>query len=141
LSVELPVISSDSVLNYAFHNRDEVILNENKTSLAELKYEVIKLQNKPVINLLATGGAKNGYVPYLNRIRPNYVVGLGLRIPLFDGMKNKYNLSQAQSAITSMVYETEYTKRNVSNELYEAEAYMFAAEKKVSQFELQLTQA
>jgi outer membrane protein len=141
LSVELPVMPSDSLLSFAFHNRDEVILNEKRTSLAELKYDLVKLQNKPVINLLASAGAKNGYLPNLNSIKPNYVVGVGIRIPLFDGMKNRYNLSQAQSAITSLSYESDYTKRNVLNELFEAEAYMVAAGKKVTQFELQLKQA
>jgi outer membrane protein len=141
LSAELTVIPSDSLLSYAYHNRDEVLLNEEKTSLAGLRYGMIKLQNKPLISFMATGGAKNGYIPYLNKLTPNYVLGLGIRVPLFDGTKNKYNLSQAQSAITSLSYESELTKRNISNELYEAEAYMFAAEKKIKQFELQLEQA
>jgi outer membrane protein TolC len=141
LSVELPVLPSDSILSYAFHNRDEVLLNEKKKSLAELRYGMTKLQNKPFVSLLASGGAKNGYIPNLNKLTPNYVVGLGLKVPLFDGMKNKYNLSQAQSAITSLSYESELTKRSISNELYEAEAYMFAAEKKINQSELQLAQA
>ncbi|MEI6047871.1 MAG: TolC family protein [Bacteroidota bacterium] len=138
---ELPVIPSDSLLSYAFHNRDEVLLNEKRTSLAGLRYDLVKLQNKPMVSFMASGGAKNGYIPNLNKIVPNYVMGLGIRIPLFDGMKNKYNLYQAESAMNSLSYESEFTKRNVSNELYEAEAYMFAAGKKISQFELQLTQA
>ena len=79
----------------------KILINEKRASLAELKYGMTKLQNKPVISLQASGGAKNGYIPYLNRLTPNYVVGLGLMVPLFDGMKNKYNLSQAQSAISS----------------------------------------
>jgi outer membrane protein TolC len=141
LSVELPVIPSDSLLSYAFHNRDEVLIDEKKTSLAELRYDMVKLQNKPLVSFLASGGAKNGYIPYLNKLTPNYVLGLGLKIPIFDGMKNKYNLSQAQSAITSLSYESELTKRNISNELYDAEAYMFAAGEKINQFELQLEQA
>ena len=100
--VELPVIPSDSVLSYAFHNRDEVLINEKRTSLAELKFGMAKLQNKPFLSLQASGGAKNGYIPDLAKFTPNYVVGIGLKVPLFDGMKNKYNLSQAQSAITSL---------------------------------------
>jgi outer membrane protein len=141
LSVDQPLIPSDSVLSFAFRNRDEVLINEKKSSLAELRYGMTKLQNKPLLSLQASGGAKNGYIPYLNKLTPNYVIGLGLRVPLFDGMKNKYNLSQAQSAITSLSYESEFTKRNISNEVYESEAYMFAAIKKVSQSELQLQQA
>jgi outer membrane protein TolC len=143
LSVEVPLIPTDSMvsISFAYPKRDEVILNQKRTSLAELRYELIKRQNKPVLNLLASGGVKNGYIPQLNELTPNYVIGLGIRIPLFDGMKTRYNLLQAKSAITSLSYESEYTKRNISNELYEAEAYMFAAEQKVTQFGLQLEQA
>ena len=141
LSVEPPVIPSDSVLSYAFRNRDEVLINEKKTSLAELRFGMTKLQNKPMLNIEASGGLKNGYIPDLNTITPNYVIRLGLRVPIFDGMKNKYNLAQAQSAINSLSYESDFTKRNISNEVYEAEALMYAAKKKVGQFELQLKQA
>jgi outer membrane protein TolC len=141
LYVEPPVIPADSILSYAFHNRDEVLINEKKTSLAELRFGMTKLQNKPLLSLEASGGAKNGYIPDLAKFTPNYVIGLGLRVPLFDGMKNKYNLAQAQSGITSLSYESELTKRNISDEVYESEALMFAAYKKVSQSELQLRQA
>ena len=90
---------------------------------------------------MASGGAKNGYIPDLNKITPNYVLGFGLRITLIDGMKNKYNFLQAQSAINSMSYESELTKRTISDEVYEAEARMVAEKKKISQFVLQLEQA
>ena len=130
ISAEPPFIPSDSILSYAYHNRDEILINEKKTSLAELKYGMTKLQNKPFLNFQASGGAKNGYLPDLNKFTPNYVIGLGLRIPIFDGMKNKYNLAQAQSAITSMSYESDLTKRNISNEVVESEALMSAAVKK-----------
>ncbi len=141
VKIEPPVIPSDSVLSYAFHNRDEILINEKKTSLAELRFGMAKLQNKPYLSLQASGGAKNGYIPYLDRLTPNYVVGIGLKVPLFDGMKNKFVLSQAQSAISSINYESDYTKRNISNEVYESEALMNAASKKVNQSELQLQQA
>jgi outer membrane protein TolC len=141
LAAEVPFIPADSILSFAFHNRDEVKLNEKKVSLAELRYGMTKLQNKPFLNFIASGGVKNGYIPDLYKITPNYVLGLGFRIPIFDGMKNKYNLMQAQSAITSLSYESEFTKRNISNELSESEANLFASEKKISQFKLQLSQA
>jgi outer membrane protein len=139
--VEPPVIPSDSILLYAFHNRDEVLINEKRTSLAGLRFGLTKLQNKPLLSFEASGGAKNGYIPDLAKFTPNYVIGLGLRVPLFDGMKNKYNLAQAQSGITSISYESDLTKRNISNEVYESEALMSAAIKKINQSELQLKQA
>jgi outer membrane protein len=56
-------------------------------------------------------------------------------------MKNKYNLMQAQSAITSLSYESDFTKRNITSDIQDAEAYMIAAKKKVAQYDLQLEQA
>jgi outer membrane protein TolC len=141
LTAEASVVQGDSLLPFALKNRDEVIMNEKRTSLAELRYDMMKLQNKPLLSFMATGGAKNGYVPELGELKPNYVVGLGLRIPIFDGMKNKYNLAQAKSVVTSSAYETENTKRTVTNELKESQAYMSAAEQKINQFSLQLLQA
>jgi outer membrane protein len=141
LAVFSPVIPSDSILSYAYHNRDEMLINQKRTSAAELRSQIVGLQNKPVINFLASGGAKNGYIPDLNKITPNYVVGFGLRVPIYDGSKTRYNRLQAKSAIISISYETEYTKRNISTELSEAETYMFSAGRKVNQYELQLEQA
>lgn len=141
LNVELPQIESDSLLSYAFKNRDEVLINEKKEALAELRYGMVKLQNKPMLSFQASAGAKNGYIPDLNKITPNYVVGLGFSVPLFDGNRTKYNLAQAQSAIASLAYESDFTRRTVSNELSHAEAYMSAAKEKIGQFDLQLKQA
>lgn len=141
ISVEVPSVPSDSVLSFAFRNRDEVLINEKKISLAELRLGMVRLQNKPYLSLQASGGAKNGYIPYLNRLTPNYVIGVGIKVPVFDGMKNKYNISQAQSAINSLSYESDYARRSISNEVAESEAMLVAAEKKVSQSELQLQQA
>jgi outer membrane protein len=141
LTFELPEIPSDSILSFAFKNRDEVIINEKRTMSAEMRYDLTKLQMKPMLSFVASGGAKNGYIPDLMKITPNYVVGVGLKVPIIDGNRTKYSLAQAKSSITSLSYEADYTKRNISNEVSEAIAFMSAAEKKVSQYELQLEQA
>ena len=94
-----------------------------------------------MLSFQATGGAKNGYVPYLNKIKPNYVVGIGLRVPIFDGNKVKYNLVQMKSSINSLSLESDVIKRNVSKEVIENKAYRDAAHSRVNQFKLQLAQA
>jgi len=141
LAVDVPVLVQDSLLSYAFNNRDEMLINKKRADLAEIRYQMVNLQNKPILNFMATGGAKNGYIPDLNKITPNWVVGLGLKVPIYDGSKIKYNRLQAQSAINSVTFESEYTKRNISTELSEAQTAMKAAGKKVNQYEMQLKQA
>jgi outer membrane protein TolC len=102
---------------------------------------MVKILNRPMLSFQASGGAKNGYIPNLNKITPNYVVGLGFNVPVFDGNRKKYNLAQARSLINSLNFESESTKRTISNELSQAEAYMYAAKEKTGQYELQLKQA
>jgi outer membrane protein len=141
LFAEVPLIRSDSLMPFAYDNRDELRLIEKRKSLAALRYNLIKLTNDPVISFMASGGFKNGYVPNLGEIKPNYVVGVGLRVPIFDGMKNKYNLQQANSAITSIGYEAESTKLSITNEVIEAQAHVASSSTKVNQAAIQLEEA
>jgi outer membrane protein len=141
LTVDVPVIPSDSAISFAFRNRDEVIINEKRTTLAELRYDMTKLQNKPVLNFIASAGGKNGYIPDMGKVVANYVLGIGIKVPLYDASRNRYNLSQAQSAITSLSYESESAKRTISNEVNDAQAYMYSSQQKIAQFELQLKTA
>jgi outer membrane protein TolC len=141
LYVSAPVISGDSLISFAYQNRDEIAMSHEKSSLAGLRYELVKSLNKPIISFMATGGAKNGFVPNLNQVRPNYALGVGISVPLFDGRKTKFNLLQAESAINTLRYETENAKRSITSEVKEAEAYLKSAIQKINQFELQLEQA
>jgi outer membrane protein len=141
LEINPPASKGDTLLSYALNNRDELLINREKANLALLRYDLTKSLNRPVISLMASGGAKNGYVPYLDKIRANYVVGFGISVPLFDGLKTKYNLQQVESAMRTLDFDEENTKRNISDELTSALAYMNAASQKLSQFELQLDQA
>jgi outer membrane protein TolC len=141
LHIAAPAVESDSLFSLAFNKRDELIISKEKANIAGLRYDLIKTTNKPVISFLASGGAKNGFIPDLNKIRPNFIVGAGLSIPIFDGSKTKYNLLQAKSAINSINYETEAAKKNITSEVREAQEYMISASQKIRQFELQLVQA
>ena len=141
LYTAVPLMSRDSLMPIAYQNRDEIRLLEKRKSLAEMKYALVKLTNDPVISFMATGGLKNGYIPNLNEIRPNYVVGVGIRVPIFDGMKNKYNLQQANSTIASIGYEAESAKLSVTNEVIEAEVHVSSSSAKVRQATLQLEEA
>ena len=141
LYVSAPVIPADSLISFANQNRDEIAMSNEKSRIAGLRYELVKSLNKPIISFMATGGAKNGFVPNLNQVRPNYALGVGISVPLFDGRKTKYNLLQAESAINTLRYETENAKRSITSDVKEAEAFLKSAIQKINQFELQLQQA
>ena len=141
LNVSLPGLQDDVLITSAMQNRDEMKLASEKAKLAQLRYNLTDTQNNPVLNAFLSGGIKNGYIPYLYDPKPNFVAGIGFKVPVFDGKRNKYNLSQAQSAIQSNDQETEIARRNIVNEVVEGEANVKASQKKVDQGELQLRQA
>jgi len=132
LSAISPQIQKDSILPTAFAHRDEMIMAQTKVNLAEIRYDLIKAQNYPVLSVIAQGGFKNGYVPDLNKLQAN---------PIFDATRTKYNKSLAKTSIVITNLETDITKRNISNEVIESETYMEVTQKKVAQFEMQLKQA
>lgn len=141
LNETLPLISRDSILTSAYNHRDEMIMAQTKANMAEIKYNLVKTQNYPVLSLIVQGGFKNGYVPDLNKFKANYIAGIGLKVPIFDANRTKYSKNIAKSAIATTNLETEITKRNISNEVVESETSMDVAKKKVIQYEMQLKQA
>ncbi len=141
LTVILPQIQKDSILTTAYNHRDEMIMAQTKVNLAEIRYDLIKTQNYPVLSLIVQGGFKNGYVPDLNKFQANYVAGIGLRVPIFEATRTKYNRNIAKSSVLTSNLETDITKRNISNEVIESETNLEVAQKKVNQFEMQLKQA
>jgi outer membrane protein len=131
----------DSLLSFAYRNRDEFAINRERESIARLRYQLTKNADKPYINFIASGGAKNGYLPVLGRLKANYVIGLNISVPIFDGGKTKYNLQQVQSSITSIGFENEGTRRSITTEVKEAQENVSSAKQKVHQNALQLEQA
>lgn len=141
LNITIPDTPVDSLLSMAYKQRDEVKLAHEKTALAELKYKLIKTQNNPSLNLQLSGGGKNGYIPDLNTPKANFTAGIGLKVPIFEGTRTKYNLLQAKSTIKSTDFETELIKRNIAAEVAENQENIKASLKKIDRYTLQLNQS
>ena len=77
----------------------------------------------------------------MNDLKANFIAGVNLKIPIFDGKRKLYNLVQARSAIQANDQETEIARRTIVNEVVESEANLKASLKKVDQSVLQLLQA
>lgn len=141
LTVSKPDMPNDSIIDYALQHREEMQMALKQTDLASMKLDVVKAENKPSLNFIAEGGAKNGYVPKLGKIKPNYVVGVGIRIPIFDATRTKYKVMQAKSTIESSTFQSEVTKRQISSEVIENETALMKDYKKLEQSKLLLSQA
>ena len=131
----------DALLSSAFKNRDEIILSEQKTKIAELYYQSQSNSDNPMLSLFANGGLKNGFFPDLFRWMPNFAVGVALDIPIFDAFRTKNSLLLAKSSVVTSKLETESIKRTITNEVFENFDNLTAAKKKVEQFSVQVKHA
>ena len=141
LTVDDPAILPDTMINMAVRNRDEMKIAREKTRLAELNLNLVKSQNTPDLRAFVSAGAKDGYLPKIYQFKPNYVAGLNLHIPIFDGNRNKNQRLLAQSGIQTSIYETERLQREVAGDVIKNSANVETEAQKVKQFELQLKQA
>ncbi len=141
ITVSLPYLQSDALFASAMQNRDEMKLAREKAKLAELRYSLTNTQNSASLNGFASAGIKNGYIPYMYDPTPNFTAGVSFKIPIYDGKRTKYNLTQAKSAILVNDQETEFTRRGIVNEVVEMQSGVKSAQKKVEQSELLLKQA
>jgi outer membrane protein TolC len=69
------------------------------------------------------------------------VAGLGLKVPIFNGTRSKYNLSQAKSAISMTGFETDLAKKTITSDVTENNENVKASMKKIERFKLQLSQS
>lgn len=137
------LMSAESLLNEAYNNRSELKIAHQKETLTLSKLDAIGVQNNPSLNAFATGGFKNGYFndEFHDVGRLNYILGISLKVPLFDANRSKYQRAQVNAEVAGNRQETELAKRSITNEVVECKASADAALKKVSQSELQLQQA
>jgi len=133
--------SNDSLFSFAFEHRSEMKIVRQKNELANTRLKMVNIQNNPSLNFFGAGGLKNGYIPDLNKLTPNFAVGVGLKIPIFDANHSKYSKVMAQSEIKGNTQEIDLTRRNIVNEVVESKANAESALKKVDLSELQLEQA
>jgi|WetSurMetagenome_2_1015567.scaffolds.fasta_scaffold85416_2 outer membrane protein len=133
--------AQDSTIVQALKNRSEIKMALAKEKLMQTRISLTKADNKPVLRAYASAGGKNGYVPDIGKFRGNYSAGIGLRIPLYDASRTRYNISLARTSLESSQYEKEITTREITNEVIEYYQKEIAAARKAEQSEAQVQQA
>lgn len=138
---EVVLPSVESMTAVALSQREEIRIAKQRSTISELRSKIVDLQNNPAVNLFATGGFKNGYIPNLATPKFNYALGLGFKVPIFDANRKKYSQVQAKAEIKSVSADLDLAQRNIVNEIVEARVNTQANLLKIKQSELQLKQA
>ena len=141
LQYDFKFLPIDSLYRIAEQSRDEMHIAKKKEELAQWNIKYAETFNKPAINFSANAGFKNGYQPEVEKLKGNYFLGLGARVPLFDANRTKINLKIQNSNLQANQFETENIDRTIMNEVSVNYSTLIISQKKIEQFKLQLEQA
>ena len=96
---DINLTDATSALGMAQTNNLDFLLAKDKIKQAQSDLAITKVADKPMVGLKAAAGVKNGYVPYVNDPRFNYLAGVSFTMPIYNGGKNKQQQKLQQNII------------------------------------------
>ncbi len=134
-------LNTDSLVALALSQRQEMKVARTNEGTAQVQTELASLGDKPSLNVNLTVGAKNGYVPHLNALKPNWVAGMSVDVPLFNGYRTLSQVEESRAALDEARLRTRVLARNVRMQVEQAIASVRASQEKIGTSELQVEQA
>ncbi|MCC3154108.1 TolC family protein [Hymenobacter sp. BT770] len=134
-------VNVDAELTKAYENRPEIKLARDAENTATLQQRLVERSNMPSLGIGAQVGAKNGYLPELNQIKPNTVGVVQLSVPIYDGNKNKNQRVEALANARSAVARTQDTQEQIRADVRQAANNMEFSQARYDNAERQIAQA
>jgi outer membrane protein TolC len=131
----------DSLEAVALARRPDVRMARNAEASADVQTRLASLGDRPSVSLDLRVGAKNGYVPNLNRIKPNFVAGMAVQLPVYDGDRTRSQVMESEAHASAARSRTEALERNVAADVERAVAAVRAAREKIGLTDVQVRQA
>jgi outer membrane protein TolC len=96
------LLNGDSLIACALQQRSDYAAAKTAALAARFQVQKAKLENMPTLGAEATVGFKNGVLTSLysiDTVQFNWVVGLALTVPIFDGNRAKYHKAAAEANV------------------------------------------
>ena len=118
--------NSESLVSAAKSNNPDIRNFNERIDVAMHDYELAKKFYYPNIVLSGSAGFRNGFVPNIDVLQGNYVIGVGATIPIYAGDRNKKQIELAKISAESYkatieVFENTLTK-DISLQLADIQA-------------------
>ncbi|SFQ27845.1 TolC family protein [Hymenobacter arizonensis] len=141
LTFKPQAVNVESEVAKAVENRPEIKLARDAETTATLQQRLVERSNLPSLGIGAQVGAKNGYLPNLDQIRPNTVGVVQLSVPIYDGNKNKNQRVEALANARSAVARTQDTQEQIRADVRQAANNMEFSQARYTNAEQQIAQA
>ncbi len=140
-AADTSAVDADSLVAMALRQRPELAMARNAVASAQAQTHLASLGNRPALSLNLSVGAKNGYVPDLNKPEPNFVAAMAFSVPVFDGHLTRTRVSESEAAVQAAQARVATLQRQVTTEVQQAAAAVQASMDKIRASELQVEQA
>lgn len=131
----------DSLVSLALSQRPDVKLSRDAEASARVRTRLAALGDKPSLALHISAGAKNGYVPDINQIRPDFVAGMSVQLPIYNGDRTQAQVKVSRADVSVAASRTRTLERSVSAEVQKAVAAVRASREKIQTADVQVRQA
>ena len=141
ISISPFFMERDSLISLAEKQRPEYKLALNARALADLRRSLAAKGRLPMLNLNLLYGVKNGYIPDLNVLRGNWVAGLQLQVPVFEGFQTRYKKEEAEADYRASGSQLEDTRNIIASQVQQALSDVQTSLNKLQTTKVQLNQA
>ncbi|HED06105.1 MAG TPA: TolC family protein [Ignavibacteria bacterium] len=141
LSLIKQSINLDSLMALAFNQREEIKMALDANNSLKMQKQVASLSDMPTLNALVNYGLKNGYMPNLNALRGNWIVGISANIPIFNGNRKEAQVQEVQANLNANNEQIATLKRKIKIEVEQAISELKTSRSQLSTAKLQVEQA
>ncbi|AII51736.1 hypothetical protein N008_07040 [Hymenobacter sp. APR13] len=134
-------VDLNQALAQATENRPEVKLARDAEQTANLNLKLIERANTPTLGVGAQLGGKNGYLPNLDKFRPNSVGVVQFSVPIYDGGRNKNQRVEAQANIRGSQARIQDTQEQIRADVRQAVNNLQSSTARYDNAQLQISQA
>ncbi len=131
----------DSLIILAEQQRPDYQLAMDARSTAVLQEKLAARGKMPAVNLQLSYGVKNGYIPNLDALRGNWVAGLQLEVPIFQGHRTRFQREAAQAQIKAADAALEEVRNHILADVKQSVSEVQSKLEKLKTSRLQLEQA
>lgn len=96
---EITLIDANTALGSSKSSNIDFLLAKDRIKQSQSDLNVVKLGDKPSIDLHASTGVKNGYVTGVYAMKFNYVAGISFSVPIYNGGKTKQQIRLQQNIV------------------------------------------
>ncbi len=134
-------LNSDSLIILAERQRFDLKLAQDAQTTAAIKHSIVSKGHLPIINLNLMYGIKNGFIPNLNVLRGNYVAGMRMDLPIFEGFRIHYEKEQTFAELKAAGSEVENSRNTIRSQVQKAISDIRTSMNQLKTTQIQLDQA